>query len=104
MKKDFISGMFGRMMPKNTKQLPLSRMNMMGMGPKMIRSVMKKKNVSSLEDFIQIALDSGVELVACSMSMDIMGIKREELIDGISVSGAANMLANAEESDMSLFI
>lgn len=103
-KKDMISRMFGFMMPRNSKKLPLSRMNMAGIGPKMIRSVMKKKNVSSLEDFIQIALDSGVELVACSMSMDIMGIKQEELIEGITVSGAANMLANAEESDMSLFI
>jgi NADPH-dependent 2,4-dienoyl-CoA reductase/sulfur reductase-like enzyme/peroxiredoxin family protein/rhodanese-related sulfurtransferase/TusA-related sulfurtransferase len=103
-KKDLISAMFGKMMPRGTKKLPLSRMNMAGIGAQMIRSVMKKKNVSSLEEFVRIALDSGVELIACSMSMDIMGIKREELIDGITVSGAAAMLAFAEESDMSLFI
>ena len=103
-KKDMVVAMFGRMMPRGTKKLPLSRMNMGGIGAQMIRSVMKKKNVSSLEDFLRIALDSGVELVACSMSMDVMGITRDELIDGISISGAAAMLANAEESDMSLFI
>ncbi|MHC1786484.1 MAG: FAD-dependent oxidoreductase [Christensenellales bacterium] len=103
-KKDLVAAMLGRMMPRGTKKLPISRLNMGGMGAQMIRSVMKKKNVSSMEDFLKIALDSGVELVACSMSMDVMGIKREELIDGISVSGAAAMLANAEESDTSLFI
>ena len=74
------------------------------MGPKMIRSIMKKKNVDSLEDLITLAQKSGVELVACSMSMDVMGIKYEELIDGVKIGGAAAMLAHAEESDMSLFI
>jgi len=77
---------------------------MFGIGPKMIRSVMKSKNVSSLEDLIKMAQQSGVELVACSMSMDVMGIKPEELIDGVKIGGAAAMLAHAEESDMSLFI
>lgn len=103
-KKDMVAAMFGKMMPRGTKKLPLSRMNMGGMGAQMIRNIMKKKNVSSMEEFLRIAQDSGVELVACSMSMDLMGITREELIDGISMSGAAAMLANAEESDMSLFI
>jgi peroxiredoxin family protein len=65
---------------------------------------MKKKNVDSLEDLIAMARDAGIELIACSMSMDIMGIKIEELIDGVKIGGAAAMLAHAEESDMSLFI
>ncbi|MCL1859195.1 MAG: DsrE/DsrF/DrsH-like family protein [Oscillospiraceae bacterium] len=103
-KKDFISKMFGMMMPKGSKKLKLSKMNMGGMGAKMIRSVMKKKNIDSLEDLIGMARENGVELVACSMSMDVMGIKAEELIDGVTLGGAAAMIAHAEESDMSLFI
>ncbi len=102
--KDFMGRMFGGMMPRGSKKLSLSKMNMAGMGAKMIRSVMKNKNVDSLEDLIQLAQDNGVELLACSMSMDVMGIKPEELIDGVKMAGAAAMLAHAEESDMSLFI
>lgn len=104
LKKPFISRMFGMMMPRGTKKLTLSKMNMGGMGAKMIRGVMKSKNVDSLEDLIKTAQANGVELIACSMSMDVMGIKKEELIEGVTLSGAATMLANAEESDMSLFI
>lgn len=103
-KKDFMAGMFGMMMPRGSKKLGLSKMNMGGMGAKMIRSVMKNKNVDSLEDLISLAQKNGVELVACAMSMDVMGIKQEELIDGVKMGGAAAMLAHAEESDMSLFI
>ncbi len=103
-KKDFISNMFGMMMPRGSKKLALSKMNMGGMGAKMIRGVMKNKNVDSLEELIRLAQSNGVELIACSMSMDVMGIKREELIDGVKLGGAAAMLAFAEESDMSLFI
>jgi len=102
--KDFISRMFGAMMPKGSKKLSLSKMNMGGMGAKLIRSVMKNKNVDSLESLIQASLENGVELIACTMSMDVMGIRMEELIDGVKPGGAAAMLANAEESDMSLFI
>jgi len=103
-KKDFMSGMFGKMMPRGSEKLSLSKMSMGGMGGKMIRGIMKKKNVESLESLIRMAQDNGVELVACSMSMDIMGIRKEELIDGVTVGGVAAMLAHAEESDMSLFI
>jgi CoA-disulfide reductase len=103
-RKDFMSKMFGFMMPRGSKKLSLSKMNMAGMGSKMIRNVMKKKNVESLESLIQAAIHNGVELIACTMSMDVMGIKMEELIDGVKPGGAAAMLANAEESDMSLFI
>lgn len=103
-KKDFMSKMFSFMMPRGSKKLSLSKMNMAGMGSKMIRNVMKNKNVDSLESLIQAAIDNGVELIACTMSMDVMGIKMEELIDGVKPGGAAAMLANAEESDMSLFI
>jgi len=103
-RKDMLSKMFGMMMPRGSRRLKLSQMNMGGLGAMMIRSVMKKKNVDSLEDLIRQALESGVELVACSMSMDVMGIREDELIDGVKIGGAAAMLAHAEESDMSLFI
>lgn len=103
-KKSLIERMFSRMMPRGSYKLGLSKMNMGGMGSKMIRGIMKKKNVDSLEDLIKLAQENGVKLLACSMSMDVMGIRREELIDGIEIAGAARMLANAEESDMSLFI
>lgn len=102
--KDLMSKMFGMMMPRGSKKLALSKLNMGGMGAKMIRGVMKNKNVDSLEDLIQLAQSNGIELIACSMSMDVMGIKKEELIDGVKLAGAAAMIANAEESDMSLFI
>lgn len=103
-KKNFIERMFGFMMPRGAGKLGLSNMNMGGMGAKMIKGIMKKKNVSSLQEMIRQAMDNGVELIACTMSMDLMGLKLEELIDGVKPGGAAAMLANAEESDMSLFI
>jgi len=103
-KKDVMSKMFGSMMPRGAGKLSLSKMNMGGMGAKMIRKVMKDKNVDDLESLIKASMENGVELIACSMSMDVMGLKMEELIDGVKLGGAAAMLANAEESDMSLFI
>lgn len=102
--KNIISKMFGIMMPRGSKKLKLSKMNMAGMGAKMIRGIMKNKNIDSLEDLIKASIENGVELVACTMSMDVMGIKMEELIDGVKAGGAAAMIAHAEESDMSLFI
>ena len=77
---------------------------MAGMGPKMIRYLMNKKDVFSLEVLIDQAKQNGIEFVACNMSMDIMGIKKEELIDGVTIGGVASFLGSAEESDMSLFI
>ena len=103
-KKDLMSKMFAGMMPRGSQKLSLSKMNMGGMGTKMIRRVMQNKNIDSLESLIKASLGNGVELLACTMSMDVMGIKMEELIDGVKPAGAAGMLANAEESDMSLFI
>jgi len=102
--KEFMENMFGAMMPRGAGRLKLSKMNMGGMGAKMIRRTMKNKNIDSLEDLIKVSQENGVELIACAMSMDVMGIKQEELIDGVKTGGAASMLAFAEESDMSLFI
>lgn len=102
--KNLIEKMFGMMMPRGSTRLSLSKMNMGGMGAKMIRGIMKKKNVYSLEELIEQAKSQGVKLVACSMSMDIMGIKQEELIDGIDIGGVAAYLAEAEECNVNLFI
>lgn len=92
------------MMPRGSKKLGLSKMNMCGMGAKMIRKVMKDKNVNSLEELIQSAVNSGIEIVACQMSMDVMGIKKEELIDGVKIGGVGYYLGEAEDSNVNLFI
>ncbi len=102
--KGFMDKMFGMMMPRGSKKLGLSKMNMGGLGAKMIRKVMNNKNISSLEDLIKQAMDSGINIVACTMSMDVMGITKDELIDGIEYGGVAAYLGAAEESDVNLFI
>jgi CoA-disulfide reductase len=103
-KKNLLEKMFGMMMPRGSKKLGLSKMNMGGMGSKMIRYIMKEKNISSLEDLILQAKSQGVRIVACSMSMDVMGIKEDELIEGVEVGGVATFLGSAELSDTNLFI
>lgn len=103
-KKSFIERMFGVMMPRGSRKLKLSNMNMAGAGSRMIRGIMKKKNISSLEELIKQAQDNGVKMVACSMSMDVMGIKPEELIDGIEIGGVATYLGETEEANMNLFV
>lgn len=103
-KKPFLDSMFGAMMPRGASKLKLSKMNMGGMGTEMMKKVMRDKNVDSLEILMNQAIQNGVKLIACSMSMDIMGITKDELIDGIGYAGVATMLGDAEESNMSLFI
>jgi len=103
-KKGFIDRMFGLMMPRGSKNLKLSQMNMMGFGGKIIRRVMKNKNISSLEDLIKTAIENGVEIIACSMSMDVMGLRHKELIDGVKIGGVGYYLGEAEESNVNLFI
>lgn len=102
--KGWMGKMFEMVMPRGSGRLPLSKLNMMGMGPKMIRSLMKKHNVLSLDDLIQAAQQQGVEMIACQMSMDLMGIKREELIDGINVGGVGYYLGQTEQANHNLFI
>ena len=102
--KSFIEGMFGGMMPRGASKLKLSKMHMMGMGTRMMKGIMKKKNVSSLEELIKKAQENGVRIVACTMSMDVMGIRKEELIDNIDYAGVGTYLADAEESNVNLFI
>lgn len=103
-KKDFFGRMFGHMMPSSSKKLKLSQMSMMGMGDKMIRHIMKKKNINSLEELRQQAMDAGVEFIACQMTMDMMGISTDELIDGVSIGGVATYMQRAEQAGVNLFI
>ncbi len=103
-RKTLIERMFGFMMPRGAERTKLSKMNMAGMGTQMIKSIMKKKNVSSLSELIAKAKAAGVRLVACTMTMDLMGIKREELIDGVEEGGVAMYLDRAEAANVNLFI
>lgn len=79
-------------------------MNMGGLGTAMMRKVMKDKNIDSLEDLIKKAMANGVKMIACTMSMDVMGITKEELIDGVEFAGVGTYLGDAEESNVNLFI
>ena len=103
-KKPFLDSMFGAMMPRGSKRLKLSKLNMGGMGTMMMKKVMKDKNVNSVEELMKQAMASGIKLVACTMSMDVMGITKEELIDGVELAGVASYLGDAEESNVNLFI
>lgn len=103
-KKSFVENMFGKMMPRGSEKLKLSKMNMGGMGTAMMKKVMNDKNVDSLEELMKKAMDNGLKIVACTMSMDIMGITEEELIDGIEYAGVASYLGDAEEGNVNLFI
>ena len=103
-KKSFIEKIFAMMLPKNSQDLPVSKMNFFGIGAKMIRSIMKKKNIMSLEELMKKAKDLGVNITACTMSMDVMGISKEELIDGINYGGVGQYLGEAEKSNNNLFI
>lgn len=103
-KKNFIEKMFGFMMPKGADKLPLSNMNMAGIGKKMIKGIMKKNNVDDLPTQIKKAQDVGVKMIACTMSMDLMGIKKEELIDNIEYAGVATYISRNENVGTTLFI
>lgn len=102
--KDFWGRMFGLMLPSDSTKLPLSQMNMMGIGAKLMRFIMKRKSVDSLESLRQQAIDNGVEFIACQMSMDVMGVKREELLDEVTVGGVATYMDRAEQANVNLFI
>jgi NADPH-dependent 2,4-dienoyl-CoA reductase/sulfur reductase-like enzyme/peroxiredoxin family protein/TusA-related sulfurtransferase/rhodanese-related sulfurtransferase len=103
-KKTFLERMFGIMMPRGSQSLALSKLNMGGIGSKLMRYMMNTKQIAPLEDLMEQAKAQGVRLMACSMSMDVMGIKREELIDGIEIGGVATYLSAAELADTNLFI
>ncbi|MGM0551294.1 MAG: CoA-disulfide reductase [Bacteroidota bacterium] len=103
-KKDFMSKAFGAMMPGSAEELKLSKMNMGGMGSKMMSKRMKSKKIASVQEMLQSAVDNGVELLACQMSMDVMGVSPEELRPGVVIGGVAAYLEEAEQANLNLFI
>jgi peroxiredoxin family protein len=104
--KDFMSKMFGIMLPNGKNKLKLSKLNMMGMGPVMIKNLMKKQHILSLNEMFKQAGELGIEIVVCEMSMNLMGFKKEEMLDypGLTYAGAATFVADASESSIQLFI
>lgn len=103
-KKGIIDKMFGLMMPKGAEKLTLSKMNMLGAGSLMMKWVMKQKNVSTLNELLTQAREAGIKFIACNMSMDVMGIKPEELIDGVEIGGVAKYIEESSYSNSNLFI
>lgn len=103
-KKGFMEKMFGKMMPRGADKMGLSKMNFAGFGPKMIKDVMKKHNAMTLPQLIEMAQEQEVKLVACTMTMDLLGLQQEELLNGIDYAGVAAYLADAEEGNVNLFI
>jgi len=102
--KNLIEAAFGMMMPRGSQKMSLSRMSMGGIGGMLIRGIMKSKNVPALEEMMAAAIQGGARIVACQMSMELMGIRREELIDGVEIGGVASYLEASEQADNNLFI
>lgn len=102
--KGFLEKMFAKMMPRGAEKLGLSNMNMAGMGPKMIKHVMNKHNALTLTQLIEMAQEQDIKLITCTMTMDLLGLQKEELLDGVEYAGVAAYLADAEDGNVNLFI
>ena len=102
--KSFLQKAFATMMPQGPERLRLSHMNFAGVGPKLMQKMMRENKVMSLEALIESAREQGVKIIACAMSMDIMGLRPEELIDGIEYAGVAAYLGDTDEANVNLFI
>lgn len=103
-KKGIMEKMFGKMMPRGANKMGLSKMNFAGMGPKMIKDVIKKHNAVPLPQLIELAQEQDVKLVACTMTMDLLGLQKEELLENIEYAGVAAYLSDAQEGNVNLFI
>ncbi|WP_242694751.1 DsrE/DsrF/DrsH-like family protein [Pseudogracilibacillus auburnensis] len=103
-KKNIMEKLFGKMMPRGANKMSLSKMNFAGMGPKMIKNIIKKHNAVPLPQLIKMAQEQGINLVACTMTMDLLGLQQEELLDDIEYAGVAAYLGEAEEGNVNLFI
>jgi NADPH-dependent 2,4-dienoyl-CoA reductase/sulfur reductase-like enzyme/peroxiredoxin family protein/rhodanese-related sulfurtransferase/TusA-related sulfurtransferase len=103
-RKSLVERMFGWMMPRGPAALKLSKLHMGGLGTAMIKQVMKAKNVDSLDQMMASARDLGVRLIACQMSMDLMGIRAQELVDGVDIGGVATYIAETDKGNATLFI
>lgn len=102
--KGFLEKMFAKMMPRGADKMGISKMNFAGLGPKLIKSVMKKHNALPLPKLIEMAQEQDVKLIACTMTMDLLGLQQEELLDNIEYAGVAAYLAEAEDGNVNLFI
>ncbi len=102
--KTTLQKMFAMMMPRGPKKLHMSNMNFAGMGPKLMKKAMRDQNVYSIDEMIAIAKEQNIKMIACTMSMDVMGLKAEELIDGLEFAGVASYLGEADEANVNLFI
>ena len=102
-KKTFLENMFGKMMPRGPERLGISKMNMGGIGAKLMKKIMREKNIATLPELMELAKELDIKLIACAMSMDVLGITQEELIDGIDYAGVATYLAEAEVLQFNLF-
>jgi len=103
-KKTTLQSMFGKMMPKGTRRLGLSKMNFAGLGGPMMRRATKDAGGMSLEALVQSAREQGVKFIACTLSMDILGFTKDEIIDGVEYAGVAAYLGEADEANVNLFI
>ncbi|MEG1563065.1 MAG: FAD-dependent oxidoreductase [Bacteroides sp.] len=103
-KKDFFGRMFSWMLPASSLKLKLSKMNMGGLGGRMMRTLMHRKGIESLESLRQEAIENGVEFIACQMSMNVMGVAREELLDEVTIGGVATYMERADQANVNLFI
>ncbi|MBM6618168.1 DsrE/DsrF/DrsH-like family protein [Bacillus suaedaesalsae] len=102
--KGFMEKMFSKMMPRGADKMGLSNMNFGGIGPKLIKDIMKKHNAMPLPQLIEMAQEQDVKLVACTMTMDLLGLHQDELLEGIEYAGVAAYLADAQEGNVNLFI
>ena len=103
-KKGFLEKMFGKMMPRGADKMGLSQMNFAGMGPKMIKHVMKKHQAMPLPELIDLAIEQDVKLIACTMTMDLLGLSQEELLEDVDYGGVAAYLGEAQDGQVNLFI
>jgi peroxiredoxin family protein len=102
--KSFLQTMFGKMMPRGITKLGMSKMNFLGLGVPLMNKVMKAEGAMTLSQLLEAAQEQGVKLVACTMTMDLLGFKKEELLDGVEYAGVAAYLAEADEANVNLFI
>lgn len=103
-KKSFIEKMFGKMMPRGADRMGLSKMNFAGFGPKMIKDIIKKHNAVPLPELIQMAQEQDIKLVACTLTMDLLGLQEEELLEGVEYAGVGAYLGDAQDGNVNLFI
>lgn len=103
-KKGFLEKVFGKMMPRGADKMGISKMNFAGMGPKMIKHVIQKHNAMTMPQLIEMAQEQEINLVACTMTMDLLGLQQEELLDEVEYAGVAAYLGEAENGNVNLFI